>query len=65
MLVSNGLKSCIVQKHANRNDIQTAKAKKRAKKLYDNYLRGKNQCIVMDDETYVIGDFKQLPGRAF
>lgn len=65
VLLRNGLKAYTVQKHANRNDVQAIKAKKRARKLYDNLLRGRNQCIVMDDETYVVGDFKQLPGRAF
>ena len=35
------------------------------RKLYDEFLRGKNRCVIMDDETYVIADFKQLPGRSF
>lgn len=65
VLVSNNLKAYRVQKCANRNDQQALRAKSRARKLYDDYLRGKKRCIVMDDESYVIADFKQLPGRAF
>lgn len=65
VLVKTGLKSYSVQKTANRNDQQAARAKLRARKLYDQLLRGQNHCIVMDDETYVFADFKQLPGRSF
>lgn len=65
ILVKSGLKSYCVQKTANRNDTQASKAKKRARKLYDKYLRGQSRCVVMDDETYVVADFKQLPGRSF
>lgn len=60
VLRSNGLNSYRVQKHANRNDVQH-RAKKRSRKLYDSLLRGKNQCIIMDDESYCVSDFSQLP----
>lgn len=65
VLRRNGIKTYKVQKHANRNDVQAKRAKTRARKLYDNQLRGKNVCIIMDDETYVVGDFRQLPGLSF
>lgn len=65
VLRSSGLNAYKIQKSANRNDQQAARAKTRARRLYDQYLRGKNQCIVMDDETYCVADFKQLPGRGF
>lgn len=63
--IKAGLNTYKVQKHANRNDVQAQKAKKRARKLYETKLAGKNVCILMDDETYVVGDFSQLPGRGF
>lgn len=65
VLQRHGLHTYKVQKHANRNDAQCQSAKTRSRRLYDNFLRGKNTCIVMDDETYVIADFKQLPGMGF
>lgn len=65
VLKSRGLRAYKVQKYANRNDTQAKTAKTRSRKLYDQFLRGKNQCIIMDDETYVIADFKQLPGMGF
>lgn len=61
----SGLKAYKVQKTANCNDQQAARAKTRARKLYDEYIRGKKRCVAMDDGTYVIADFKQLPGRGF
>lgn len=61
----NKLKAFKVQKSTNRTDQQAQRAKTRARKLYDHMLRGENRCIVMDDETYVIGNFSQLPGRSF
>lgn len=64
LLLAN-LKAFHVQKYANRNDQQSARAKTRSRKLYDQYLRGKKRCVVMDDETYVVADFRQLPGRGF
>ena len=61
----NDLTAYKIQKSANRNDQQAARAKTRALRLYDLYLRGKNQCVVMDDETYCVADFKQLPETGF
>lgn len=65
VLKRNGLRSFAVQKAANRNDQQAQRAKTRARKLYDEFLRGQKRCVVMDDETYVVADFRQLPGRSF
>lgn len=65
ILKKRGLNAYRVQKCANRNDLQATRAKTRARKLYDQYLRGRDRCIIMDDETYVVADFKQLPGRGF
>lgn len=65
VLKRNGLRSFHVQKTANRNDQQAQRAKTRARKLYDEFLRSQKRCVVMDDETYVVADFKQLPGRSF
>lgn len=65
VLKLNNLKAYHVQKCANRNDQQALRAKTRARKLYDGYFSGKKRCVVMDDETYVIADFQQLPGRSF
>lgn len=61
----NKLKAYRTQKAANRNDQQAAKAKSRARKLYEKYLAGQDRCVVMDAETYCVADFKQLPGRSF
>lgn len=60
----SGLRSYKVKKVPNRNDAQNLTAKTRARKLYYDYLT-KFECVVMDDETYVLEDFKQLPGLAF
>ena len=49
----------------NRNDKQNSTAKSRARKLYDNLLTKHNGCILMDDETYVKMDFKQIPGQCY
>lgn len=61
----NGLRSYKVQKSTNRSDQQARRAKVRSRKLYDTLLRGQNRCILMDDESYVVSDFAQLPGRSF
>lgn len=65
MLVKHNLRSFKVQKSVNRTDQQAQRAKTRARNLYDTLLRGKKRCVVMDDESYVVADFSQLPGRAF
>lgn len=59
-----GLHSFKVNAAPNRNDKQNKTAKTRARKLYDKVIRNFN-CIVMDDETYVKADFKQIPGQQF
>ena len=46
---ANNLTAYKIQKSANRNDQQAARAKKRARRLYERYLRGKNHCVVMAD----------------
>ena len=52
-------------KYPNRTDKQQLVAKKRARLLYDKVLTKFNGCILMDDETYVKMDFKQIPGPRF
>lgn len=59
-----GLQSFKVKIAPNRNDKQNKAAKTRARKLYDKVIH-KYDCVVMDDETYVKADFKQLPGQQF
>lgn len=58
ILMRHGLNSYSVQNKSNRNDQQALRAKLRARKLYDQYLRGQDRCVVMDDKTYVVDDFK-------
>lgn len=60
----HGLKAYKVKKVPNRDDKQNFNAKSRAKVLYTQLLQ-KFSCTIMDDETYVLEDFKQLPGLAF
>ena len=59
-----GMKSFKVKTVSNRNDKQNVMAKTRARKLYREYLT-KFSCVIMDDETYVLEDFKQLQGMCF
>lgn len=61
----SGLKCYRAIKHPNRTEKQNLTAKKRARKLYDEVLRNFNGCIVMDDETYIKCDFKQVNGQKF
>lgn len=60
-----GFKSYRAIKHPNRSDKQSSVAKKRGRRLYDEVLTKHGGCILMDDETYVKCDFKQVPGRKF
>ena len=48
----------------NRDDKQNTTAKARSRRLYTTMLT-KFDCVVMDDETYVKADYKQLPGQEF
>lgn len=59
------LRSFKVIKVPNRNYEVDLKAKKRALKLWKSSLTNFNGCIIMDDETYVKSDFKQIPGPQF
>ena len=47
----------------NRYDKQNLKAKKCARKLYDEILTKFTGCIIIDDETYVKIDQNQIPGQ--
>lgn len=49
----------------NRNEKQSKVVKQRARRLYDKVLTKFNGCIIMDDETYVKVDPKQIPGQTF
>lgn len=59
-----GLKTYKVKKVPNRDDKQNFTAKIRAKELYTKFLQNFS-CVIMDDETYVVEDFRQLPGLGF
>ena len=58
------LKSYKGQAAPNRDAKQNLSAKRRARKLY-NDLMTKFECVVLDDETYIKADFKQIPGQEF
>lgn len=59
-----GLQTFKVGVSPNRDEKQNTVAKTRARKLYDQWLP-KFDCIVMDDETYIKADFKQIPGQEY
>jgi predicted transcriptional regulator len=59
-----GLHTYKVQKAPNRDERQNTVGKSRARKLYTQMLT-KPHCLIMDDETYVKADFRQLPGLLF
>lgn len=59
-----GLHTYKVQNFPNRDERQQSTAKTRARKLYEKMLT-KYGCCVMDDETYIKADFKQIPGLEF
>ena len=59
-----GMVSFKVKTVPNRNDKQSVTATTRARKLYREYLK-KFSCVIMDDDTYVLEDFKQLLGMCF
>lgn len=61
----HGIKSYKVQKVPDRSEAKLLVVKKRARKLYDDFLTKINSCLVMDDETYVKASFQQLPGQEF
>lgn len=52
-------------KQPNRTDKQNLVAKERARRLYDEVLTKFDGCLLMDGETYVKMDFKQLPGQKY
>lgn len=60
-----GFKSYRACRQPNRDQKQNNVARIRARKLYDQVLTKFNGCLLMDDETYVKADFKQLPGQKF
>lgn len=59
----HGYKSFKAIKSPNRTAKQNIAAKSRARKLYDRVLTKTKGCIIMDDETYVKLDLRQLPGQ--
>ena len=59
-----GLRSFKVQKAPNRNEKQNRTAKTRTRKLYTQMLT-KPHCCIMDDETHVKADFRQIPGNQY
>lgn len=60
-----GLRSFVVQKVPGRSQSGQNVVKPRARKLYYNFLTKMDNCIIMDDETYIKMDFNQLPGKVF
>lgn len=54
-----------VIKQPNRTEKQATVAKTRARRLYENVLTKHKGCLILDDETYVKCDFKQLPGQNY
>lgn len=60
-----GYKSNKAIKCPNRNDKQSKIAKSRARLLYNMVLPKFARCILMDEETCVKMDFKQIPGQKF
>lgn len=47
-----------------KNSVKNKKAKQRAIKLKRNFFE-KYECCVVNNETYVLGDFLQLPGQEY
>ena len=60
-----GYKSYRVQKCPNRREKQDQNARKRALKLYCHDMTGKKRCIMVDNESYLKTDFRQMPGHHF
>ena len=61
----NNIKTYKKQKVPKRSLKQQKKSISLARKLYENMFANKNECIVMDDETYVKLDLSTLPGPQF
>ena len=61
----NKLKTYKKQRAPKRSQKQAACVKPRLRKLYDKILTKNQQCIIMDDETYVKLDYSSLPGSQF
>lgn len=59
-----GLKSFKVQKVPDRNAVKNIEAKQRGNRLKIDFF-SKLNCCIMDDETYVLANFSQLPGQEF
>lgn len=59
-----GLKSYKVQSVPDRNATKNMEAQRRARSLKSDFFN-KKKCCIMDDETYVLCDFSQLPGQEF
>jgi hypothetical protein len=63
--IKAGYKAYTAKKRPNRNEKQEKVAKTRARLLYDKVLTKHGGCLLMDDETYVKTDFKQIPRQKF
>ena len=59
-----GYKCYSMIKQPNRTDKQLVIAKSRIRLLYNELTKFKG-CLILDDETYMKANFKQLPGRKF
>lgn len=63
--INANMRAYRVIKYPNRTEKQNHIAKKRARALYEKVLTKFKGCIIMDDETYVKMDTRQLPGRNY
>jgi len=63
MKQSAGLRTYKVQTVPDRNATKNLEAQQRAKLKSDFFA--KKKCCIMDDETYVLCEFSQLPGQEF
>ena len=61
----HGLKTYKKQRAPKKSDRQLQRAKTRARKFGDTMLRDFDDCILMNDETYVKMDGATLPGPQF
>lgn len=62
--INEGLKTYKVQTVPDRNAVKNLEAQRRARKLKADFFQ-KFNCCIMDDETYVLSKFSQLPGQEF
>lgn len=60
-----GYRAYTAKKRPNRDEKKSKVSKTRARRLYTNILTKFKGCLLIDDETYVKADFRQIPGQKF